>query len=257
MTDLSNVKIPSLRSKVSESEWQARIDLAACYRLIAHFDMNDLIYNHATARVPNEEGHFLINAYGYAYEEVTASSLVKIDFDGNIVHDSGTGYGINQAGFVIHSAVHRARQDVGCVIHTHSPAGMAISALECGLLPITQNAMFFGQVGYHEGPAIDLDEQKRLVRDLGTASTLILRNHGLLTAGTTVCEAFVVMHWLEKACQAQVMAMSCQSPMNKVKDAVVKLTNDRYAPGQRRKITELEWPALLRMLDRRDPSFRD
>ncbi len=258
MTDLSNVKIPSLRSKVSESEWQARIDLAACYRLIAHFDMNDLIYNHATARVPGEEGHFLINAYGYAYEEVTASSLVKIDFDGNIVHDSGTGYGINQAGFVIHSAVHRARQDVGCVIHTHSPAGMAISALECGLLPITQNAMFFGQVGYHdyEGPAIDLDEQKRLVRDLGTASTLILRNHGLLTAGTTVCEAFVVMHWLEKACQAQVMAMSCQSPMNKVKDAVVKLTNDRYAPGQRRKITELEWPALLRMLDRRDPSFR-
>ena len=190
---------------------------------------------------------------------MTASSLVKIDFDGNIVHDSGTGYGINQAGFVIHSAVHRARQDVGCVIHTHSPAGMAISALECGLLPITQNAMFFGQVGYHdyEGPAIDLDEQKRLVRDLGVASTLILRNHGLLTAGTTVCEAFVVMHWLEKACQAQVMAMSCQSPMNKVKDAVVKLTNDRYAPGQRRKITELEWPALLRMLDRRDPSFRD
>ncbi|NBS58130.1 MAG: class II aldolase/adducin family protein [Betaproteobacteria bacterium] len=257
MTDLSNVKIPSLRSKVSESEWQARIDLAACYRLIAHFDMNDLIYNHATARVPNEEGHFLINAYGYAYEEVTASSLVKIDFDGNIVHDSGTGYGINQAGFVIHSAI--PRQDVGCVIHTHSPAGMAISALECGLLPITQNAMFFGQVGYHdyEGPAIDLDEQKRLVRDLGVASTLILRNHGLLTAGTTVCEAFVVMHWLEKACQAQVMAMSCQSPMNKVKDAVVKLTNDRYAPGQRRKITELEWPALLRMLDRRDPSFRD
>jgi len=259
MTDLSSVKIPSLRSKVSEAEWQARIDLAACYRLIALFGMNDLIYNHATARVPGEEGHFLINAYGYAYEEVTASSLVKIDLEGNIVHDSGTGYGINRAGFVIHSAVHRARKDVGCVIHTHSPAGMAISALECGLLPITQNAMFFGQVGYHdyEGPAIDLDEQKRLVRDLGTASTLILRNHGLLTAGSTVCEAFVVMHWLEKACQAQVMAMSCQTPLNKVKDDVVKLTNDRYAPGQRRKITELEWPALLRMLDRRDPSFRD
>jgi ribulose-5-phosphate 4-epimerase/fuculose-1-phosphate aldolase len=259
MTDLSNVKIPSLRSKVSEAEWQARIDLAACYRLIALFGMNDLIYNHATARVPGEEGHFLINAYGYAYEEVTASSLVKIDLEGSIVHDSGTGYGINRAGFVIHSAVHRARKDVGCVIHTHSPAGMAISALECGLLPITQNAMFFGQVGYHdyEGPAIDLDEQKRLVRDLGTASALVLRNHGLLTAGTTVCEAFVVMHWLEKACQAQVMAMSCQTPFNKVKDDVVKLTNDRYAPGQRRKITELEWPAMLRMLDRRDPSFRD
>lgn len=259
MTDLSSVKIPSLRSKVSDAEWQARVDLAACYRLIALFGMNDLIYNHATARVPGEEGHFLINAYGYAYEEVTASSLVKIDFDGNTVHDSGTGYGINRAGFVIHSAIHRGRANVGCVIHTHSPAGMAVSALECGLLPITQNAMFFGQVGYHdyEGPAIDLDEQKRLVRDLGNASALVLRNHGLLTAGTTVCEAFVVMHWLEKACQAQVMAMSCNSPLNKVKDEVVQLTNDRYAPGQRRKITELEWPAMLRMLDRRDPSFRE
>ncbi len=160
---------------------------------------------------------------------------------------------------MIHSAIHRGRADVGCVIHTHSPAGMAVSALECGLLPLTQNAMFFGRIGYHdyEGPAIDLDEQKRLVRDLGDASALILRNHGLLTAGTTVCEAFVVMHWLEKACQAQVMAMSCQMPLNKVGDDVVKLTNDRYAPGQRRKITELEWPAMLRMLDRRDPSFRD
>lgn len=259
MTDLSNLRIPSLRSKVSEAEWQARVDLAACYRLIALFGMNDLIYNHATARVPDAEGHFLINAYGYAYEEVTASSLVKIDLDGNTVQDSGTGYGINQAGFVIHSAVHRARKDVGCVIHTHSPAGMAVSALECGLLPITQNAMFFGQVGYHdyEGPAIDLDEQKRLVADLGSAAALVLRNHGLLTAGRTVCEAFVVMHWLEKACQAQIMAMSCQTPIKKVPEKVVKLTNDRYAPGQRRKITELEWPAMLRMLDRRDPSFRD
>jgi ribulose-5-phosphate 4-epimerase/fuculose-1-phosphate aldolase len=259
MTDLSNVKISSLRSKVSESEWQARVDLAACYRLIALYGMNDLIYNHATARVPDEEGHFLINAYGYAYEEVTASSLVKIDFDGNIVHDSGSGYGINQAGFVIHSDIHRGRKDVGCVIHTHSPEGMAVSALECGLLPLTQNAMFFGQIGFHdyEGPAIDLDEQARLVKDLGTAAALILRNHGLLTAGRTVCEAFVVMHWLEKACQAQLMAMSCQTPLNKVSEKVVKVTNDRYAPGQRRKITELEWPALLRMLDRRDPSFRD
>lgn len=259
MTDLSNVKIPSLRASVSGSEWQARVDLAACYRLIALFGMNDLIYNHATARVPEEEGHFLINAFGYAYEEVTASSLVKIDFDGNIVHDSGTGYGINQAGFVIHSAIHRGRPDVGCVIHTHSPAGMAVSALECGLLPLTQNAMFFGEIGYHdyEGPAINLDEQKRLVTDLGTAATLILRNHGLLTAGSTVCEAFVVMHWLEKACQAQMMALAANTPLRKAPEAVVKLTNDRYRPGQRRKITELEWPALLRMLDRRDPSFRD
>jgi ribulose-5-phosphate 4-epimerase/fuculose-1-phosphate aldolase len=176
-----------------------------------------------------------------------------------VVLDSGTGYGINQAGFVIHSAIHRGREDVGCVIHTHSPAGMAVSALKCGLLPLTQNAMFFGELAYHdyEGPAIDLDEQQRLVKDLGSASAMILRNHGLLTAGRTVCEAFVVLHWLERACQAQVMAMACNTELNHAGADVIKLTNERYAPGKRRKITELEWPALLRMLDRRDPSFRE
>jgi ribulose-5-phosphate 4-epimerase/fuculose-1-phosphate aldolase len=259
MSDLSELKIPSMRSKVSAAEWQARIDLAACYRLIALFGMNDLIYNHATVRVPDEDGHFLINAYGYAYEEVTASSLIKIDLDGNIVLDSGTGYGINRAGFVIHSAVHGARHDVGCVIHTHSAAGMAVSALQCGLLPLTQNAMFFGEIGYHdyEGPAVDLDEQKRLIHDLGDRAALILRNHGLLTAGKTVCDAFVTMHWLERACQAQLMAQACNTPLNAVPASVVQVTNDRYKPGQRRKITELEWPALLRMLDRRDSGFRD
>jgi ribulose-5-phosphate 4-epimerase/fuculose-1-phosphate aldolase len=247
-----------MRAKVSAEEWQVRMDLAACYRLIALFGMNDLIYNHATARVPGEEGHFLINAYGYAYEEVSASSLVKIDLEGNIVLDSGTGYGINVAGFVIHSAVHRARRDVGCVIHTHSPAGTALSALECGLLPITQHAMFFAAVRYHdyEGPAIDLDEQNRLVRDLGDNAALILRNHGLLTVGRTVCEAFVVMHWLERACQAQLMAQACNTPLRHPPQPVIDITNDRYKPGQRRQITELEWPALLRMLDRRDGSFR-
>jgi len=259
MSDLSQVRIPSMQGKVSKAEWQARVDCAACYRLVALFGMNDLVYNHISARVPGEEGHFLINPYGYAYEEVTASSLVKIDFDGNLVQDSGTGYGINRAGFVIHSAVHRGRPDVGCVIHTHSPAGMAVSALKCGLLPLTQNAMFFGQIGYHdyEGPAVDLDEQARLVRDLGTGAALILRNHGLLTAGSTVCEAFVTMHWLEKACQAQLKAMACNTELLFPGQEVVALTNDRYKPGQRRSITELEWPAMLRMLDRRDPSYRE
>jgi ribulose-5-phosphate 4-epimerase/fuculose-1-phosphate aldolase len=259
MSDLSQVRIPSLRGKVSAAEWQMRVDVAACYRLVALFGMNDLVYNHISGRVPGEEGHFLINPYGYAYEEVTASSLVKIDFDGKLVLDSGTGYGINQAGFVIHSAVHKARHDVDCVIHTHSPAGMAVSALKCGLLPLTQNAMFFGQLGYHdyEGPAIDLDEQKRLVRDLGDGAAMILRNHGLLTAGRTVCDAFVTMHWLEKACQAQVMAMACNTELNHPSPDTVRVTNERYKPGQRRNITELEWPAMLRMLDRRDPSFRE
>jgi ribulose-5-phosphate 4-epimerase/fuculose-1-phosphate aldolase len=259
MSDLSQVRVQSLRGKVSPEEWQMRVDVAACYRLVALFGMNDLVYNHISGRVPGEEGHFLINPYGYAYEEVTASSLIKIDFDGKLVMDSGTGYGVNLAGFVIHSAVHRARHDVGCVIHTHSPAGMAVSALTCGLLPLTQNAMFFGRIGYHdyEGPAVDLDEQQRLVRDLGSSAAMILRNHGLLTAGATVCEAFVVMHWLEKACQAQLQAMACNTELNLPDPKTVAVTNERYKPGQRRRITELEWPAMLRMLDRRDASYRE
>ena len=259
MSDLSQARVQSLRGKVSAEQWQMRVDVAACYRLVALFGMNDLVYNHISGRVPGEEGHFLINPYGYAYEEVTASSLIKIDFDGKLVTDSGTGYGINRAGFVIHSAVHRARADVGCVIHTHSPAGMAVSALKCGLLPLTQNAMFFGRIGYHdyEGPAVDLHEQQRLVRDLSGSAALILRNHGLLTAGATVCEAFVVMHWLEKACQAQLQAMACNTELNLPDPKTVAVTNERYKPGQRRKITELEWPAMLRMLDRRDASYKE
>jgi len=259
MSDLSQIKIASLRGRVSADEWKMRVDVAACYRLVALFGMNDLVYNHISGRVPGEEGHFLINPYGYAYEEVTASSLVKIDFDGKVVLDSGTGYGVNHAGFVIHSAVHRGRHDAGCVIHTHSPAGMAVSALKCGLLPLTQNAMFFGEIAYHdyEGPAVDLDEQRRLIADLGHRPAMILRNHGLLTVGKTVCEAFVVMHWLERACQAQLAAMACNTELNLPDPKTVALTSERYKPGQRRNITELEWPAMLRMLDRRDPSFRE
>jgi ribulose-5-phosphate 4-epimerase/fuculose-1-phosphate aldolase len=191
------------------------------------------------------------------YDEITASSLVKIDFDGKIVQDSGTGYGINHAGFVIHSAVHRGRPDVACVIHTHTPAGMAISAMKCGLLPLTQNAMFFSGVGYHayEGPAVDLDEQKRLVADLGGHVAMVLRNHGLLAVGTTIPEAFITIYWLERACQAQVFAMqsACELP---APDTVVK-TNERYKPGQRRRIGELEWAGLLRLVERRYPGFRD
>jgi ribulose-5-phosphate 4-epimerase/fuculose-1-phosphate aldolase len=207
--------------------------------------------------VPGEEGHFLINAYGMTYDEITASSLVKIDFDGKIVQDSGTGYGINLAGFVIHSAIHRARTDVACVIHTHTPAGMAVSAMDCGLLPLTQNSMFFSSVGSHayEGPAVDLDEQKRLVADLGDLVAMLLRNHGLLAVGATIPEAFITMYWFERACQAQVFALStkCSLP----EQQTIKLTNERYKPGQRRKIGELEWAGLLRLIERRYPGFRD
>src|ERR687895_871525 len=169
MSDLSQLKIESLRGRVSNEEWRTRVDLAACYRLVHHYGMDDLVYNHISARVPGAEGHFLINAYGMMYDEITASSLVKIDFEGKVVQDSGTGYGINQAGFVIHSAVHEGRPDIGCGIHTHSIAGMAVSALALALLPITQTAMYFDGVGIHEyeSVAIDLDEQQRLVRDLG------------------------------------------------------------------------------------------
>jgi ribulose-5-phosphate 4-epimerase/fuculose-1-phosphate aldolase len=224
MSDLSQLQIPSMRERVSREEWATRVDLAACYRLVHHFGMDDLVYNHISARVPGEEGHFLINAYGMTYDEITASSLVKIDFDGNIVQDSGTGYGINHAGFVIHSAVHRGRPDVACVIHTHTPAGMAVSAMKCGLLPLTQNSMF-------------------------------LRNHGLLAVGATIPEAFITMYWLERACQAQVGAMQTEYVIPR-KETVVK-TNERYKPGQRRKIGELEWAGLLRLLERRYPGFRD
>src|SRR5258706_5711345 len=150
MTDLSQAKTISLQSKVSAEEWAMRVDIAACYRLVALFGMNDLVYNHISGRVPGEDGHFLINPYGYAYEEVTASSLLKIDFDGKLVLDSGTGYGVNHAGFVIHSAVHRARHDVACVIHTHSPAGMAVSGPQSGLLPLPPEAIFFGGLRHHE-----------------------------------------------------------------------------------------------------------
>src|SRR3954466_3905301 len=259
MSALSLMKIASMRERVSPDEWAARCDLAACYRLVHHFAMDDLVYNHISARVPGEEGHFLINAYGMTYDEITASSLVKIDFDGNVVQDSVTGYGVNHAGFVIHSAVHRGRADVACVIHTHTPAGMAVSAMECGLLPLTQNAMFFSGVGLHdyEGPAVDLDEQKRLVRDLGQHDAMLLCNHGLLAVGRTIPEAFITMYWLDRACQAQVLAVSSNQKLKVPGKDVVDKTNDRYKPGQRRRIGELEWNGLLRLLERRYPGFRD
>ncbi|HLE66102.1 MAG TPA: class II aldolase/adducin family protein [Burkholderiales bacterium] len=259
MSDLSQLKIASLKNKVSAQEWAARVDLAACYRLIAHYGMSDMVYNHVSARVPGAEGHILINPYGMLYEEITASSLVKIDFAGKVVLDSGTGYGINQAGFVIHSAVHKGRPDVGCVIHNHSIAGMAVSALDCGLLPLTQTAMYFDGVGMHEyeSVAIDPDEQARLVRDLGTSKAMILRNHGLLAVGASVSEAFTNLFWLERACQAQLAAMACNTKLRFPSQEVVEKTHHLYRPETRRRWGPLEWPALLRMLDRQDPSFRE
>src|SRR5467141_2315713 len=209
MSDLSQLQIGSMRERVSRDEWDTRVNLAACYRLVHHYGMDDLVYNHISARVPGEEGRFLINAYGMTYDEITASSLMKIDFDGSVVQDSGTGYGINHAGFVIHSAIHRGRPDVACIIHTHTRAGMAVSAMKCGLLPLNQTAIrFHGHIGYHdyEGPAVNLDERVRLVDSLGPHEALILRSHGLLTCGPTIAQAFNTMYQLEMSCRAQVDA---------------------------------------------------
>lgn len=214
MADGSLAATASLKGKVSDEEWQARVDLAALYRLVAVYGWDDMIYTHISARVPGPEHHFLINPFGLAFEEVTASNLVKVDLDGTIIGESP--YPINAAGFTIHSAVHAARPEVGCVIHLHTEAGMALSMLEGGLLPLSQTAMFFqGQLAFHdyEGVALDLAERERLVRDLGDKAVMILRNHGTLVASPTIGQAFVTMFLLEKAARAQLRAMACNSKL--------------------------------------------
>lgn len=253
--------IPSLKDKVSPEEWQARIDLAACYRLVDLYKLSDMMANHISARVPGEEGTYLINPYGMMYEEITASSLIKVDLEGNILSKPDFGdlnYGINRAGAVIHSAIHEARDDVGCVIHTHSWASMAVSSLECGLLPLTQTAMRFLKIRYHDyqGVVLHDEEKASLVTDLGTGEALILRNHGALTVGRTVGEAFNWMHRLELACYSQLAAMACNTPFVKVPQNVLEETWNNYQPGTRRPYGLMEWPALLRKLDRLDPSYK-
>lgn len=254
--------IASLKDKVSAQEWQARVDLAACYRLVDFYGLSDMAANHISARVPGEHGTYLINPYGMMYEEITASSLLKVDHDGNILTSPDFGdlnYGINRAGAVIHSAIHEARDDVGCVIHTHSWASMAVSSLECGLLPLTQTAMRFLKVRYHDyqGVVLDDNEKESLVADLGTSEALILRNHGALTVGRTIAEAFNWMHRIELACHSQLAAMACNTPFSKVPEDVLEATWDNYQPGTRRPFGVMEWPALLRKLDRMDPSYKE
>jgi ribulose-5-phosphate 4-epimerase/fuculose-1-phosphate aldolase len=242
---------PTIKDQVSEAEWQARVELAACYRLVDKYGMTDLIYNHITSRIPDDEHHLLINLYGLLYKEMTASSLVKIDLDGNIVWKPESDYGYNYSGYVIHGAIHRARRDVSCVLHTHTRAGMAVSCIDEGLVPITQTSMrFHNQIGYHdyEGPAIDLDEQERLVNDLGTHNALVLRNHGLLTCGPSVPEAFNLMYQLEMSCQAQVDVMTARAQMTLPDSEVIARTAHLYRPETRRPYGVLEWPAMLRLL---------
>ena len=241
----------SIRGEVSAEEWQARVDLAACYRLVDRYGMTDMIYNHITARVPGPEQHLLINLSGLTYREITASSLVKIDLDGEIVWKPETDYGINKSGYVIHGCIHRARKDVACVLHTHTPAGMAVSAMKCGLLPLTQTSIrFVGHMGYHdyEGPATDLDERERLVRDLGPHDAMILRSHGLLTCGATIQQAFNTMYQLEMSCRAQVDAMAARTELLVPSQQILARTAHLYQPGTRRPYGILEWPAMLRLL---------
>ncbi len=262
MSNAAHLTLKSMKDQCTAAEWKARVDLAACYRLVAHYGMADMMANHISARVPGEDGAFLINAYGMLYEEITASSLLKVDLDGNVLArpDFGDlGYGINKAGYVIHSAVHRARHDVDCVIHTHTWAGMAISALECGLLPITQTAMRFLKIGYHDyqGVVLDAREQASLLRDLGDGEACVLRNHGVLVVGKTIGEAFNWCHRFELAARSQLAAQATGQKLVGVPQAVLEETWNNYQPGTRRPYGVMEWPALLRKLDRMDPSFRN
>ncbi len=253
---------PALKSKISPAEWAMRVDLAACYRLVDMFGWSDLLGTHVSARVPGEENAFLINPYGLLFEEITASSLVKVDEAGEIL--SPTEYRINPAGFVIHGAIHMARPDVACALHTHTPAGTSVATQKMGLLPLTQHALaVIAHTAYHgyEGIATDLSERERLVRDLGDSNILILRNHGLLTVGRTVAEAFVWMYRAERACRMQLAIQQAGAEVIEIPGEVQETTIARNrlanSPAGHRPIGVLEWPALLRKLDRVDTSYRN
>ena len=252
--------VKSVREQVSPEEWQTRVDLAACYRLTALYGMTEMIANHISCRVPGSHDHFLINPYGMLYEEIDASCLIKVDLDGNTLFNASD-YGVNAAGFVIHSAIHMARHDVDCVAHTHTPAGMAVSAMECGLLPLAQTSMRFLHVAYHdfEGIADDVGERERLVADLGDQEAMILRNHGLLGVGRTIPAAFDVLWRMERACEVQIMALSCNTKLVQPPQDVLEATYDKMKPrpGHASRNGDLAWPALLRKLDRVDPSYRN
>jgi ribulose-5-phosphate 4-epimerase/fuculose-1-phosphate aldolase len=242
---------------MASEEWQRRVDLAACYRLVALFGWDDLIFTHISARVPGPEHHFLINPYGMMFDEIGASDLVKVDAQGRKV--GPTRHDINPAGFTIHSAVHAARHDATCVLHLHSVNGVAVSAQERGLLPLSQHAMLvLGSLSYHdyEGLALNEEEKPRLVRDLGSNNFLMLRNHGLLTVGRTIAEAFVSMYFFETACRMQVKAQAGGSSLRLIDDAIVRGAARQFAQALNGQGCELAWPGLLRKLDRIDPDYK-
>ena len=256
LAPIGEVAVPSLKGKVSEEEWKIRVDLAAAYRLVAYYGWDDLIFTHLSARIPGPEHHFLLNPYNLMFEEVTASSLVKVDVHGNAVEP--TPFVTNPAGFTIHSAIHMAREDAGAVMHLHTPAGQAVSAHEEGLLPLTQTAMLIrGGLGFHdyEGVATDLEERERLVADLGDKNGMILRNHGTLAVGGNVGECFLTLYYIERACQAQIMALSAGDKCNNPPQGTPELAAEQGAIGLKVAANLLAWPALLRKAHRLDPSF--
>ena len=254
---LASVDIPSLQGKVSEEEWKIRVDLAAAYRLVAYYGWDDLIFTHLSARVPGPEHHFLLNPYNLMFEEVTASSLVKVGMDGNPVEP--TPFVTNAAGFTIHSAIHMAREDAQAVIHLHTPHGQAVSAHGEGLMALTQTAMLVrDDVAYHdyEGVAVDLDERERIIADLGTKGSMLLRNHGTLAVGETVGEAFIKIYFLERACEAQILALSAgPGNLNNPPQGSPEVTAQQGKVGLKMAANVLAWPALLRKAYRLDPSF--
>ena len=239
-------------------EWQARCDLAALYRLVAHFRMTDLIDTHISLRIPGPEHHFLINRYGVIFDRMKASDLVRIDEHGQVVNGHEENSRVNAAGFVIHSAIHMARADLNCVIHTHTAAGMAVSAQEHGLLPITQHALkFYGKLAYHtyEGIALSMDERDRLVADLGTHKAMILRNHGLLVGGKSVAHAFHELHFLERACQAQIQALSGNSKLITPSEEVCRLAAQQFDREEAEEIIQLSWKATLTLIEEQRASY--
>jgi ribulose-5-phosphate 4-epimerase/fuculose-1-phosphate aldolase len=245
------VSPPAARPGVTGEEWRIRCDLAALYRLVAHFRMTDFIYTHISARIPGPEHHFLINRYGVLFHEMRASDLVKIDLDGRVVEEGAESKPVNTAGFVIHSAIHAAREDAGVVIHTHTEAGIAVSAQRQGLLPISQHALkFYGHLAYHdyEGIALELDERERLVRDLGAHKAMILRNHGLLVAGRSIAEAFNLIYYLERACQAQVSALAGGAELVLPPEEVRLKTAAQFNGGASLAHCDMAWNAALRLL---------
>jgi ribulose-5-phosphate 4-epimerase/fuculose-1-phosphate aldolase len=250
--------IRSLEGKVSPEEWKQRVDLAALYRIVALYGWDDLIFTHISARVPGPEHHFLINPYGMLFEEITASSLVKIDTEGRKIEDSP--YPVNPAGFTIHSALHMNRDDAHCVIHLHTVDGVAMSSQEHGLLPINQHAqMVCGDVAYHdyEGVALELGERERIVADVGDRHVVILRNHGTLTIGKTCADAFMRMYYLEKAASMQVRALAGGVKIYGINQGVAEKNAALAQSAFEGPISGLAWPALIRKLDRLDPSYKN